>query len=176
MPRPPADEREPDGERAAPPDPAVQARARIARYLMFLGCPQQVLDDLTQDTMLAAARHFRAAAAPLPWLLTTARNLLRQHFRARGWRPLDERLDELHDRYCEQMLDDGGDRQLDALRECLRALPERSRRVVEMRYGDGRSRQAIADAIGIGVEGVKSLLASVRERLGECIRRRIADD
>ncbi|MEO6597615.1 MAG: sigma-70 family RNA polymerase sigma factor, partial [Planctomycetota bacterium] len=158
-----------------PPVPELcwpaQQLVRVRRYLRFLGASRDSLDDLAQATTLAAVRTFAEEQAPLPWLLTTARNALRLHLRRLGRRREVHDLDRLNAAWCEQMQDDGGDAQRGALSECLGRLPERSRRVVELRYCEGLSREAIAAAVGIGVEGVKSLLGRVRQVLAECIQR-----
>ena len=73
------------------------------------------------------------------------------------------------------MRDDGGDLQKEALRRCLAELPARSRRAVELRYGEGRSRDAIAAELELTPEGAKSLLMRIRRALGDCIRRKTDD-
>ena len=64
----------------------------------------------------------------------------------------------------------------DALQKCLRELPERSRTVLRLRYGENLDRKAIAERVGLGAEGVKSLLVRLREQLGLCVRRRMGDE
>lgn len=160
---------------AGPVETVRDASAALRRYLRFLGAGRQVLDDLVQETLLAACRSFGAANAPLPWLLVTARNALRQHLRREGRRREVADLDRLDAAYREQVPGDGGELQLQALRRCLQELPERSRRALELRYGDGASRAAIAAAVGLGEEGAKALLARVRAALGACIERRLRD-
>ena len=63
------------------------------------------------------------------------------------------------------------------LAECRRdlaQLPERSRRALALRYGaDPASREEMADALGVGVAGVKQLLRRLRIGLRECIERRM---
>ena len=61
---------------------AADAEVKIRRYLRFLGCPADSVDDLTQETLLAALQ--RREPAPLPWLLAVARNQLRKALRDRG--------------------------------------------------------------------------------------------
>jgi len=154
----------------------VTATRRVCRYLRFLGCERSVVEDLAQETMLAAVASFVHDVPPLPWLLTTARNCLRMHLRRRGRRREVADLERLHGRWIQQASDDGGDAQRAALTLCLQQLPERSRRVVELRYRDGLAREAIAAQLDLRLDGVKSLLARARAALGECIRRRLGDE
>lgn len=151
-------------------------QAAVRRYLRFLGAARHELDDLAQEVLLAAVRTFGATQPPLPWLLVTARHALQAHLRRLGRRREVADLDRLAAAWTVQMGDDGGAERRAALAHCLQTLPERSRRVVELRYRDGLSRDAIAARTGLGVEGVKSLLDRVRRALGECIERRTGHD
>ena len=167
--------RDPDPP-GAPDEQALAAvPRRVARYLRFLGCDRADVHDLVQETMVAAVGAFAQREPPLPWLLTVARNALRMHFRRHARRREVPDLDRLHELWVEQVRDDGGDAQRDALRECLRRLPERSRLLVHLRYRDGMSREQLAARLGLRAQGVKSLLQRVRSALGECIRRRLGD-
>lgn len=149
---------------------------RVRRYLRFLGAQRDSVDDLVQETMLAALRTFGPDGGPLPWLLTTARNALGQHLRRRGRSREVIDLDRLDAAWHEQAGEDCGDAQREALAECMRSLPERTRDVVVQRYRDGASRSVIANAVGLGEQGVKSLLARARAALAECMQRRLGND
>ena len=157
---------------AAPLDRQV---VRVRRYLRFLGAELHAVDDLAQETMLAAVRTFAAEDVPLPWLLVTARNALRQHLRRLGRSREVPDLERLDSAWQQQMGDDGGDTRREALAECLRTLPDRSRLVLDLRYREGLSREGIAAHTGLGTEGVKTLLVRARQALGACIRRRLGD-
>lgn len=149
------------------------ATVRLRRYLRFLGCERAAVDDLAQEALLAAVRHDRGELPPWPWLLTTARNALYMHLRKVGRRREEVDVDRLHRLWIEQAGDDAGEAQRVALRACLEELPARSRQVVSMRYGEELGRAAIAAKVGLGEEGVKSLLARVRKALGGCVQRRL---
>ena len=156
----------------------VAAAPHVRRYLRFLGCEREALDDLAQETLLAGVRHWPAGEAPLPWLFTTARHCLLLHWRARG-RAREHTgadLDRLHGMWVEQAGDDAGDAMKRALRECLAGLPARSRQLVQLRYEHELDREAIAGELGLGAEGVKSLLVRVRETLAACVKRRMRHD
>lgn len=154
-------------------DALAVASQRVRRYLRFLGCDPDTLDDLAQETMLAAAKSFGDRLPSLPWLLTVARNALRGHLRRRGRRREVHDLDRLHSMWVEQVHDDGGDAQHAALRECLRELPPRARLAVDLRYREGLSHRRIGSLLGLRAGSAKSLLHRLRVTLGECVRRRI---
>lgn len=163
---------------APPGEPAwlAPARARTWRYLRYLGCEPTLADDFVQDTLLAALRAHGGHEPPPGWLLLTAKNQLRQHHRAqrRSERLLAD-LELRHAQWTEVAGADDGDGKLAALRLCLAELPERSRQVLQQRYGAGLDRSAIARALGLGDEGVKSLLVRVRQVLAACMARRLGD-
>lgn len=63
---------------------------------------------------------------------------------------------------------------VEALRECLDALPEKERSAVDLRYAQEKSRADMAQVLKMTEDGVKSLLQRIRATLAECIRRRLA--
>lgn len=150
------------------------SRARVWRYLRFLGAATDLADDFAQDTLLAALRAFAGEEPPTGGLLTTARNRLRMHHRTAGREVAD--LEALHAQWVEVAGVDDGDASLRALRRCLDELPERSRRALQRRYGDGAERAAIARELGLGAEGVKSLLVRLRTALAACVQRRVLEE
>ena len=56
-----------------------------------------------------------------------------------------------------------------ALRRCLDRLPTDRRRLVERRYGEGLSREQMAEAFRMTPDGVKAALRRVRQQLADCI-------
>lgn len=148
-----------------------EQRRCVWRYLRFVGCPRDAVDDLVQEVLLAGCRAWPDGGMPTPWLLATARNQLRKLWRARGRSRELVDVDRL-DRMWREHVEQDGEPTLRALRACLGALPARSRQVLELRYRDGLGRDAIAARLGLAAEGVKSLLVRVREALRRCIQRR----
>jgi DNA-directed RNA polymerase specialized sigma24 family protein len=66
-------------------------------------------------------------------------------------------------------------RYLEALRRCLPALDGRERVALEQRYRLGWSRQRMARALGLSVDGVKSILQRIRRRLRRDIERTLEE-
>jgi RNA polymerase sigma-70 factor (ECF subfamily) len=151
----------------------VAAVRSVQRYLRFLGCASGELGDLVQEVMLAGLARFPGGEAPVPWLFGTAKNLFRRHLRDRRRRAAIADLEHFDRLWTEQARDGTGDAARDALRRCLEQLPERSRAVLELRYGEELERAAIARRTGLGEEGVKSLLVRTRTVLADCVRRRM---
>ncbi len=139
------------------------------------------LDDLIQEAtlgLLRAAREYnpkRGAFAALAGLcIKNALNHSLRDRKHRPWKslPVDESGIEIepHDAAGEapeqQAVDDEQGAKIDAL---LRRLPTRERRVVELRFGlrDGRprSRQEVADELGVGLGRVAQIQASALARM-----------
>ena len=154
---------------------AASATQKVRRYLRFLGCPEAFVDDLAQEAMLAGLRRAEPGDPPQAWLFAVARNQLRKALRDRGRKREVADLDRLDDLWSRHVVDDG-DKMRDALRACLDGLPARSREVLELHYGAGRSRAQISAQVGLKPEGVKSLLARLRAALAECVQKRTSDD
>jgi DNA-directed RNA polymerase specialized sigma24 family protein len=162
---------------ARAPDADLRVRVRtLWRYLRVHGATGNEAEDLAQEAFVIALQKGALAAEPpalQAFLQRTARFLFLRLRKAgaRQQRVADE-VDELWQRDCAR---DGGDALVDAARACVEQLDGRARTAVEMSYGFGggeHSRAAIAQALGMEPNGVKTLLQRVRERLRECIERR----
>lgn len=166
------------GSGRAAPDPRevwVERHQRaLWRYLLYLGAGREAAEDLLQETLLAGLRHGVHAAAEgvaRAWLRTTARRLLVDRARRERRSLRTAELDAADAVWRQQDTEP----RLQALRECLAQLDGRGRRALELRYGEGLDRAAIAAELGLGEEGVKSLLHRTRQALRLCIERRCDD-
>jgi RNA polymerase sigma-70 factor (ECF subfamily) len=158
-------------------------QSEIYRYMRYLGAHDADAEDLVQDTFLAAFRTAKVPAASdtrgqAAWLRTIARNRFISHYRRRKASPVDtssERLERAEAVWVSEFLRDGdGSDYLDALRQCLDALPEKSREALDLRYAARKSREEMAQILNLTESGVKSLLRRIRGVLAECIRKRLA--
>ena len=61
----------------------------------------------------------------------------------------------------------------EALEHCLDELPERSRRLVDLRYVEDLSATMIAESVDSTDGSVRVLLTRVRSALAECVKRRL---
>lgn len=145
-------------------------QAEVWRYLRYLGASNELADDLTQETFLQLLRapfEERSPRATAAWLRTVARNLWIRSFRRPPFDLAD--LDTIEAAWTGFAADDAGEHALSHLRDCVGQLTGRARDVVRWHYEERASRDAIGERLGIGADGVKSLLRRTRALLRECI-------
>lgn len=149
------------------------------RYLRFLGAGPALADDLTQEAFLALLDdppEDRGEAAAAAWLRTTGRRLyLREGRRPRAGLELlgDGEVEQTWLALAGRHPPAEGDGYLAALHDCLEPLPERHRQALLLRYADGASRHEMAVALGIGEEGVKTMLRRLRDALQDCVEDKV---
>lgn len=144
----------------------------LRRYLRVLGCPLDRIEDLVQETLLVALRSnftYRGNAAARTFLRVTGKNLLRGQQRSEQRRREVEIADEVWHASCEP---DDGQGYLEALRECVAALPDRQRELLEGCYSDAFGREQLGRKLGMRPEGVKTALRRLRGVLRECVERK----
>lgn len=145
---------------------------RFARLLCRSG---HLADDLAQEALLAGLGKGMQALpddAARGWLRQAVRNLWRMHCRTAGRRPRAADIDVADLAWAENGGDDGSAFQA-ALALCLPTLGDRARLALQLRYGEGAERDAIAAELGLSVDGVKSLLQRAKQLLRGCIERRL---
>jgi RNA polymerase sigma-70 factor (ECF subfamily) len=148
----------------------------VWRYLRYLDADRTEADDLTQETFLALARSAfveRDERQTAGYLRTVARHQLLA-LRRRQQREVSTVELEAADTVWASAagLDGSLAGYLDALRECVEGLEGRARRAIDLHYRDNASREAIAAALEMETDGVKTLLRRTRKLLRECVERK----
>ncbi len=148
-------------------------QAEVWRYVRFLGASAELADDLTQDAFLQLLRApfvERSHQETVGWLRRVVRNLYVKSFRRPPFAVAE--LDAIESTWDVFAGDDGGAEGLEHLRACVEQLTGRARDAVRLHYHERHSRHAIGEQLGIGEDGVKSLLRRTRALLRECVERR----
>ena len=156
-------------------------QAGVWRYLRFLGCDESQADDLTQETFLSVFRQpfeDRGSSATAAYLRTVAKHLFLMFLRKAqrqptlAQQPWDDL--ELADQVFAQFAQtDGGNQWLEALSGCVESLDGRARQAIDLRYQADASRSAMAAALELTEDGVKTLLRRTREVLRRCVERKL---
>jgi len=135
-------------------------------------------EDIFQNVALKAMTKkvsFEAEGAVLSWAFITARregiDWLRRHRKeSTGLDP--EILDLLEQEWlCETV--HNGQVRMEALRACLKKLPEKSSLLLRLRYFDGNSCGDVAKTLGTGLDAVYKHLSRLHRGLKECIELRL---
>jgi len=151
-------------------------RAMLLGYIGSLVRDAHLAEDVFQDVALVAIkkRAELADAEGFPaWARRIARleamNALRR--RTKAPRPLDGAVLDVLDRHWDAA--EEGPASV-ALRRCLKRLPPRSQKLVELRYRDDLSGQALADRLSQPLNTVYVTLARIHRALSECVREVLA--
>ena len=155
----------------------LRHQGAIRGYLVALGCPAHLLDDLVQDvflSVLGSRFEDRGPASTAAFLRTVARHLFLKNMQRERRQTRASELALAEGAWEEFAGSDGGDSYVAALRECLRGLRDRARAALELRYGKRLRREAIADRLGLSESGVKSILVRSKKLLRNCVERRLA--
>jgi RNA polymerase sigma-70 factor (ECF subfamily) len=133
----------------------------VYRFLYSRVGNREDAEDLTSETFLAAARHLdtrRSEASIARWLFTVARTRLADHWRRHYRKGAAIPFDELHMEIMPHDLDPVPSEETDQLvTEILHALPERYRRVLELRFLRGYSVNETAQELAMTPENAKVL-------------------
>jgi len=151
-------------------------QADVWRYLRYLGATAVDAEDLTQETFLAVARtpfELRSRRETAAYLRTTARNQLLMLRRRQGREVCTVKLTSAEEVWAEATAAGDFNELLDALSACCETLVGRAREAVDRFYRDGQSREELAAAFEITVDGVKTLLRRTRAALRDCVERRL---
>jgi RNA polymerase sigma-70 factor (ECF subfamily) len=154
-----------------------QHQETVRGFLLFLGCPSRLVDDLVQEvflSVLASPFEDRGAAQTAAYLRKVARHLLVRALRRESREPPVLELDDAEATWARFEGDDGGRSYLDALRECVQRLVGTAAEVVRLRYHAALALADIGKQLGLSDAGVKSVLLRTRARLRECVERRLA--
>ncbi len=154
---------------------AIEAELR-ALIGCFVRCRQD-REDVFQETALTVWDKFsqRPPAQPFaPWARGVAMNKVRQYWDRQGRSPLPfspQAVEAVVEAFARQ--EGPAPVALDALEKCLEAIPEKSRRLLDMRYEQSLSVGEIAKRNGVAATGIYKALARLRQRLEDCVRRRL---
>ena len=151
-------------------------QSSIRGFIAMLGVPLDSVDDLAQETFLAAYQglpRFDASKPLLPWLRGIARNLVRQsNDRRKIGIELSTQLES-------EAVEDKSLRfqelyRLDYLLDCLKRLPTRSQSLIRLKYAEARNSFEIERTLNISAKTVRNTQARILIKLRRCVEGRMA--
>lgn len=158
----------------------VQHMPQLRAFVLSLMPDFSQVDDIIQDaflTVTAKAADFQEGTNFKAWVFTIARFRVLKAMNAmdRAFLPLSEDvIEKLAAAIPDQA--SGYDRKLSLLEQCLKKLAPQARRMVEMRYYEALKPAAIAELLGVGVNGVSVLLSRSRVVLRACVEQKLQAD
>lgn len=153
--------------------------AEVHGLLWALTRNRATADDLAQEVFIVALKRGMAPGEGMRfWLRETARRIALSDLRRKRPTALQpEDLQALPGMSSDlKEAEDGAlgfSDELDVMRECLKELPESDRRLLNEKYQNGASIEALAEQFGLSADYVKLKLFRLRKLLSEKITRRI---
>lgn len=153
-------------------------QGRLRAFLRCLWIGPNDVDDLLQEVnalLWEKRAEFRPGSDFWAWAAQIARYKSFNRRRALGREPLifdDELLEQLANT-AEIRLREFEERR-QALEACVQGLGFPQRRLLELRYVEGKSIEAMGEQIGRPVGSIKQTLYRIREALQKCIESRMA--
>ena len=152
----------------------MQSRERISAAAWLVVKDAHVAEDIFQNTVLKAVTKdvsFEAEAALFSWAFITARrdslNWIRKHRRESvGFD--EDILTLIHQDWQNDHLNPKGNR-FELLRNCMEELPQKSEKILRLRYFEGLSCGEIADSISITLDAVYKRISRIQNSLRKCV-------
>lgn len=150
--------------------------APLLRYAFKLTQDEDTSQDLVQDAFMKLHTHFDTVRQPRPWLYRTIHNLAMNHHRARkkivsvdfeaedGDADVPVNVDPLPDEYLQRM------EAIGHARLGLKALDERKRELLRLKFEEGLSYKEISSLMEITVGNVGFILHHALKELAKHIK------
>jgi len=155
-------------------------RGRVIGYITSIVGDPHLAEDVFQDVTIICldkASRLDDNAAVTPWVFKTARFQALNAFRKRkrGAQPFDDSvLDLLDAEWMTEAEDPADSDRVAALRACLGKLPEKSRRLMHLRYAENCSGRRLAEMMRKPVNTVYATMSRVYKALAKCIEGTLA--
>ena len=152
----------------------MQSRERISAAAWLVVKDAHVAEDIFQNTVLKAVTKdvsFQAEAALFSWAFITARRDSLNWFRKHGRELVgidEDILTLIHQDWQNDHLNPKGNR-FELLRDCMEELPQKSEKILRLRYFEGLSCGEIADSISITLDAVYKRLSRIQNSLRKCV-------
>jgi len=151
----------------------ISARSRIAASAWLLTRDYQAAEDCFQNTVLKAMTKevsFPSEAALLSWAMVVARREALDWLdrRCRRDKVLDESVLSIMDQ--QRLAAPSESLRSSALRECIEALGEEGRRLLQLRYFEGLGCEQVAQVMRLSLPAVYKRLSRLHDSLAKCVR------
>ena len=155
-----------------------EARQRLSAAAWLIARDAQAAEDLFQNVALKSVTKnvsFEHEGALLSWAMVSIKREAIDWLRKRKPETLGleaDVLDLLSEEWTPYSKPEG--QRMQALRECLESVPEKSRRLLHLRYFDGYSCEEVAREVGANLDAVYQRLSRLHRQLKQCVEQRLA--
>lgn len=158
----------------------MAAEPSVSAYVFAVISGFHDAEDLVQQIAQETARRFDQYDPERPflgWALWITKSRVIDFYRKRN----RDRLvfsDELLVRLGEVIAtrETGRNERREALEHCLDSLPERSRKLLDLRYVDNATSETIAKSVDSTAASIRVTLTRLRDRLAACVQQRLATE
>jgi RNA polymerase sigma-70 factor (ECF subfamily) len=155
-------------------------RTRVSAAAWVIVRDTHAAEDIFQNVAIKAMTsevNFETAGALLSWAFITARregiDWLRRH--KRETLCLDTEILELLERDWQSEPSPPTGERIEALQDCLTAVPESARCLLKLRYFEGYSCEEVAEQMGISLNTIYKRISRLHESLKGCIEGKLAN-
>jgi len=163
----------------------IRDRHRLGAFVNGLLRDGHVAEDVIQEVWVRLAAEVEKGTAienQPAWCRGVARNLILKHWRGQksakvvaNSEVMEAFLAQVERAFSES--DDSADeweRRQQALDECVASLPEKSRRMLSLRYEARASVEEVASEVGQSFNAVTKALYRLRRALSDCVERKLS--
>ena len=151
-------------------------RHRLMAFIYGLVRDRTVAEDLFQEVWIRlhdAVEKGTEIEKLAPWCRGVARNLVLHHWRRSAKdHTVDSEMVALAEQAFEETDGHLADRR-QALAECIRALPAKSRDMLRMKYEQGLTMADVGGALKRSASAIMMAISRVRRGLAQCVTRRL---
>ena len=157
-------------------------RSEIMATILAMIRDYDAAEEVFQDTALEIERSkekFRKGADFVPWARGIARNMVRRHYAAKARQPATvpmEALEYLADVVEKESEGLAWEAERAALRRCMDQLPERNRRIMEMKFGENLRGRAVATRLSLSEKSIRTIICRIKEELRRCIGQQVLNE
>jgi RNA polymerase sigma-70 factor, ECF subfamily len=164
----------------------IQDRHRLGAFVSGMLRDPHASEDIIQEVWVRLAAEIQKGSSidsQPAWCRGVARNLILKHWRKQQTAKvvadsevMEAFLAQVELAFSESDHDEADEwqRRQQALDECVSALPEKSRRMLSLRYEARKSVEEVARATGQTFDGVTKALYRLRQSLSQCVEAKLS--
>lgn len=159
----------------------VKHRPELFAFVLALVRDFNRAEDVLQEVAVVICERwseFKPDTNFLAWARRIAKNKIFSLQRKEGrYKPiLSEAATEQIEKLANEQTATAPNGELQALRECIKKLDEKPRRIITLRYQEGSNCGRIAKSLSMTVSAIHMSLSRIRSRLADCIATRLAQE